>query len=154
MTDVRVLQPGEGRSFPMGPDPVTVLLDRDATDGEFAVIQAELTAGIPGPPPHVHNDGLDEIWYVLDGDLEFLVGDSTVRASKGAVAIIPAGTIHTFSNVGDTTARWLGIFRPASGLSMLEELSRAFPADGPPDLELMGQVFGKYQVEVVGGAPA
>jgi hypothetical protein len=37
---------------------------------------------------------------------------------------------------------------------MLEELSRAFPADGPPDLELMGQVFGKYQVEVVGGAPA
>jgi mannose-6-phosphate isomerase-like protein (cupin superfamily) len=154
MTDAGLWQPGETRSFTMGPDPVSVLVDGSATNGEFAVIEAALTAGIPGPPPHVHHDGLDEIWYVLDGELEFLVGDSTVRASRGAVAVIPAGTVHTFSNVGDTTARWIGIFRPAGGLAMLEELAPAFPADGPPDLELMGQVFATYQVEVVGGPPA
>jgi mannose-6-phosphate isomerase-like protein (cupin superfamily) len=153
MTDLGVTQPGDGRSFPMGPDPVVVLLEGDATDGAFAIIEGSLTAGIPGPPPHVHRDGLDEIWYVLDGELEFLVGERTVRGSRGTFAYIPGGTVHTFSNVGETTARWLGVFRPANGLAMLEELAPAFPAAGPPDLDLMGSVFAKYRVDVIGQPP-
>jgi mannose-6-phosphate isomerase-like protein (cupin superfamily) len=154
VTDVRTLQPGDGDSFQMGPDPVRVLLEGSATNGELAIVEAALTAGIPGPPPHVHHDGLDEIWYVLDGELEFLVGDSTVRGGRGTFAYIPAGTLHTFSNVGDGTARWVGIFRPANGLDMLREVAPAFANPGPPDLELMGRVFGKYQVEVVEGGGA
>jgi mannose-6-phosphate isomerase-like protein (cupin superfamily) len=153
VTDVRVLQPGEGGSFAMGPDTVRVLLDGEATDGRFAIAEASLTAGVPGPPPHVHRDGLDEIWYVLDGELEFLFGDRTVRGTRGTFAFIPAGTVHTFSNVGDATARWIGIFRPASGLTMLEEVAPAFAAAGPPDLELMASVFARHGVEVVGEPP-
>jgi mannose-6-phosphate isomerase-like protein (cupin superfamily) len=153
MTDARLLQPGEGRSFPMGPDPVTVLLEAAATGGAFSMIEAQLSPGIPGPPPHIHHDRLAEIWYVLDGDLEFLVGDRTIRASRGASAHIPPETLHTFSNVGDTPARWVGIFSPANGLDMLEELAPAFPPEGMPDVELMGRIFAKYHVEVVGDPP-
>jgi mannose-6-phosphate isomerase-like protein (cupin superfamily) len=153
MTDAYLLQPGEARSFPMGPDPVSVLVDGSVTNGAFSIVEAQLSPGIPGPPPHIHHDGLTEIWYVLDGDIEFLVGDDTIRSGRGGVAHIPPETIHTFSNVGTTPARWLGIFSPAKGLDMIEELAPAFANPGPPDMDLMGRVFGKHQVEVVGGSP-
>jgi mannose-6-phosphate isomerase-like protein (cupin superfamily) len=153
MTDAHLLQPGEGRSFPMGPDPVSVLLDGATMNGAFSIVEAQLSPGIPGPPPHIHHDGLTEIWYVLDGEIEFLIGDDTIRSAKGGLAYIPPETLHTFANVGTTPARWLGIFSPASGLDMIEELAPAFGNAGPTDMELMGRVFGKYQVEVVGGPP-
>ena len=152
MTDAYLLQPGEARSFPMGPDPVSVLLEGSATNGAFSIIEGQLSPGIPGPPPHIHHDGLAEIWYVLDGDIEFLVGDRSIRSTRGGFAFIPPETIHTFSNVGTTPARWLGIFSPANGLDMVEELAPAFAGE-MPDLDLMGRVFGKFQVEVIGAAP-
>lgn len=123
MTGPRILQPGEGRSFPMGPDPITVLVEPQATDGAFSILEAQISPGVPGPPPHVHTDGLHEFWYVLDGELDFLVGDATVRARRGAMAHVPPGTVHTFSHPGDAPARWLGVFRPGSGLAMIEEIA-------------------------------
>jgi mannose-6-phosphate isomerase-like protein (cupin superfamily) len=153
MTDPYVLRSGEGRTFHMGPDAIRVLLEADATDGQFSVLEASLAPGLPGPPAHVHRDGLDEIWYVLDGELDFLVGEQTIRAGRGATAYIPAGAVHTFSNPGDSAARWLGIFRPANGLAMIEELADAFPADGPPDVDRMMATFERYRVEVVEPPP-
>jgi len=113
----------------MGLDPVTVLVEPETTNGAFSVIEAGISPGVPGPPPHVHTDGLEETRCVLDGELDFLVGETTVRAGRVAVVYVPAGAVHTFSNPSDTGARWLGIFRPASGLAMIEELAAAFPTE-------------------------
>ena len=140
MTDVKILQPGEGRSFSMGPDPVTVLVEPAATEGEFSILEATISPGVPGPPPHVHTDGLDEFWYVLDGELDFHLGDTTVRAGRGATAHVPAGAVHTFSNPGEVPARWLGIFRPGNGLTMVEELAAVF--DRPGELRRRGDDGG------------
>lgn len=151
MDDATVLRPGEGRSFPLGVDPVVVKVEPAATDGEFSMIESTVTPGIPGPPPHIHTNGLHEFWYVLEGELEFLVGDETVRASAGTVAHVPPGVVHTFSNPGSSTARFLGIFRPAAGLTMIEVLSPAFPhGPGEPDIARMMAVFAAHGVEVVG----
>ena len=154
MTDAGVLQPGQGRSFSMGPDPLTVLVEPETTGGAFSVIEASISPGVPGPPPHVHTDGLEEIWYVLEGELDFLVGETTVRAGRGAVVYVPPGAVHTFSNPSDTGARWLGIFKPASGLAMIEELAAAFPKDGPPDIDRMMAVFATHGVEIAGPSPS
>jgi quercetin dioxygenase-like cupin family protein len=151
MTDASILRPGEGRSFQMGADPFVVKIEPEATDGGFAMVESRVTPGIPGPPPHVHTDDLHAYWYVLEGELEFLGGETSVRASAGTVAHVPPGVVRTFSNPGTQTARFLGIFRPAGGLWMLEELSEAFP-DGPgePDVEMMMAVFAAHGVQVVG----
>jgi mannose-6-phosphate isomerase-like protein (cupin superfamily) len=153
VTDVRVLQAGEGRSFRMGPDEISVLIEGVETGGEFSMLEASLAPGVPGPPPHIHTDGLEEIWYVLDGELDFMVGDRTIRAGRDAFAYVPAGAVHTFANPGDAPARWLGIFRPASGIAMIEEIADAFPDDGPPDVERMMATFAKHGVEVVAPPP-
>lgn len=150
MTDARILQPGEGRSFPMGPDPIRVLVEPGATDGAFSILEAQISPGIPGPPPHVHTDGLHEFWYVLDGELEFLVGETTIKAGRGAMAHVPPGTVHTFANPGTQPARWLGVFRPANGLAMIEAIAAVFDASGEPDIERLMGVFAAHSVEVVG----
>jgi quercetin dioxygenase-like cupin family protein len=146
-----VLHPGEGRSFAMGVDRFVVKVGPEDTSGLMAMVESTVTPGVPGPPPHVHTDGLQEIWYVLEGELEFMVGADTIRAPAGSVAHVPAGVVHTFANPGGTTARFVGIFLPATGLTMIEEVSKAFP-DGPgePDVAEMMRVFAAHGVEVVG----
>jgi len=44
---------------------------------------------------------------VLEGELEFLLGDQWVSAPAGATVLLPAGTVHAFRNTTDRTARQL-----------------------------------------------
>lgn len=150
--DATVLGPGEGRTFHLGLDPVTVKFDGGSTGDSFALIESVVSPGVPGPPPHIHRDGLAEFWFVLEGELEFLVGDSTHRAPAGSFAHVPAGVVHTFANRGEAPAKFIGIFSSSRGLSMLEEFATAFPSrGGPPNMDRIAEVFRTYDVEVVEG---
>lgn len=150
--DATVLGPGEGRMFHLGLDPVTVKFDGGSTGSPFALIESVVSPGVPGPPPHIHRDGCAESWFVLEGELEFLVGDSTRRAPAGSFAHVPAGGVHTFTNPGEAPAKFIGIFSSVRGLSMLEEFATAFyTGGGPPNLDRIAEVFRTYDVEVVGG---
>lgn len=113
--------------------------------GSFAL----MSPGVPGPPPHLHTDGLHEFRYELEGELEFLVGDSTGRAGAGSFAHVPPGVVHTFSNPGAEIARFIGVFSPAGGLRVLEDFATAFPEDGPPDMARIAEVFQQHGVQVV-----
>ncbi len=46
-----------------------------------------------GPPRHAHE--WDEIEIVIDGDVEFTVGDTVTLVGPGAVQYLPAGVPHT-----------------------------------------------------------
>ena len=62
-------------------------------------------------PPHVHH-GSDEAFYVLDGELEVLMGDERRTYVAGELAYIAAGTVHTFANRGPGTTRVLVVMTP------------------------------------------
>ena len=50
-------------------------------------------------PRHTHPG--EEIIYVLEGTLEYRIGDSPpVRVKEGDVLFVPAGVVHTAKNVG------------------------------------------------------
>lgn len=149
-----ILGPGEGRTFHIGLDPVTVKFAGGSIGAPFAVIESVVSPGVPGPPPHIHRDGLAECWFVLEGELEFRVGDSIRQAPSGSFAYVPSGVVHTFRNPGEEPARFVGLFSIARGLSMLEEFATAFPpGGGPPDGERIADVFRRFDVEVVGDSP-
>lgn len=57
-------------------------------------------------PLHAHSRE-DEIWYVLEGQIRFTVGEQTCDAGPGSFAYIPRGVAHTFQVVSET-ARWFG----------------------------------------------
>ncbi|MBC7801059.1 MAG: cupin domain-containing protein, partial [Gemmatimonadaceae bacterium] len=49
----------------------TVLADGAATDGSFSLIEQLMPPG-PQAPPHIH-EGMDEVFYMLDGEAELLL---------------------------------------------------------------------------------
>ncbi len=114
----------------------TVLADDASTAGSYCLFEQRLRAG-PAAPPHLH-EAADEVFYVLDGEIELLLGDRLEVARKGALAFIPRGTVHGFG-VGGSGARLLNLYTPAGFERSVKTLgaeakTRAPPPDGwtPP----------------------
>ena len=105
------------------------------------MLESELPPGA-GFPGHVHEE-YEEIFYVLEGEIEYLIGDEWASADKGSTVFVPAGTAHGFRNPGQDTCRHLAIASPADAMTMIEELTIA----GPDDL---ASVMARYRTRPVG----
>jgi len=71
-----------------------------------------MAPGRTGPDTHVHQDE-DDVFYVLDGELTFLLADGDVPAPAGTFVLVPPGVPHTFANRTATPVRVLNIHAPA-----------------------------------------
>ncbi len=65
-----------------------------------------------GPPPHTHSQE-DELLYVQQGTLSVQVGDKALNVSVGDFVLMPRGVMHSFTNVGQETAKLLMVATPA-----------------------------------------
>jgi mannose-6-phosphate isomerase-like protein (cupin superfamily) len=61
---------------------------------------------------HVHA-GEDDAFYILEGEMTFLLGDERVAAPPGTFVLAPPGAEHGFRNEGATPVRMLNIHAPA-----------------------------------------
>jgi quercetin dioxygenase-like cupin family protein len=97
-------------------DVLNVGLTAAQTNGSLGVIRASVPPG-GGPAAHVHA-GSDEMFVMMDGELEFLDGDKTFVASRGDLVFVPRGIRHRFKNVGLVQASMVFLFTPggAEGL--------------------------------------
>jgi quercetin dioxygenase-like cupin family protein len=68
-----------------------------------------------------HTDSAEEVLVVLDGEVEFVVGDERRRASAGAIAVVPAEVPHDVIGVGDTPARVAGVFSSNTIVSVFDD---------------------------------
>jgi thiamine-phosphate pyrophosphorylase len=75
------------------------------------VLESTLEPGATGARPHVHHAHTD-VFYVLEGELEFRLGDETVRVPAGSCVGAPERLVHGFRNPGDVPARFLNIHAP------------------------------------------
>ena len=89
------------------------------TGGQIGLVEATVPPG-GGPPPHVH-ERTDETFYVVNGELEFLDGDTTFTASTGAVVFLPRGNVHRFYNPGIQPAKLVFIYTPGGAEGMFVE---------------------------------
>jgi quercetin dioxygenase-like cupin family protein len=88
-----------------------ILASADATGGALSAIVAEHEPGM-GPPPHVHFSQ-EEMFYVLEGSYEVAIdGGAPSVIGPGSFVFLPRNTVHTFKNVGTTTARMLDMSLP------------------------------------------
>ena len=62
--------------------------------------------------PHVHADE-DDSFYILEGELTFVLGDEEVAAPAGTFVLVPPGVEHGFRNDGIEPVRILNIHAPA-----------------------------------------
>jgi len=78
---------------------------------QVGVVEGVLPPGGGFQLPHWHED-LDEVFYVLEGDVEFLLDGQWRQVGPGATVFVPAGAVHAFRNAGERTARQLVIGLP------------------------------------------
>jgi quercetin dioxygenase-like cupin family protein len=107
-----VVPPGEGERL-TGDDRVAYI---KASLLALTLSVFELGPRFEGPEPHQHDDHVDS-FYVLDGDVEFVLGDEPVRAGPGAFFAAPPGIVHTFTNPGPDGARLLNMHTPDAGFA-------------------------------------
>jgi mannose-6-phosphate isomerase-like protein (cupin superfamily) len=63
----------------------------------------------PGRGPRLHKHPYEEIFIVLEGEAEFVAGDSRLTASAGEVVIVPPETPHSFTSSGSRRLRQIDI---------------------------------------------
>lgn len=143
-----VQQSGEGRSISLGPIQLTVLEDGTNTRGTMAAAIFTIPPYTPGPFPHVHRVH-EEGFYVLEGELEFKADGKTIRAGAGSFVMVPIGVAHTFSNPGETLARFLNTFTPPQYIHYFEEMSELVSRSGPLTLEQGRAIMARYDTEVL-----
>ena len=68
--------------------------------------------GRHGPKSHVHEDE-DDSFFILDGELVFLLGDDEVLCPAGTFVLVPPGVEHTWHNRTEADVRMLNIHAPA-----------------------------------------
>ena len=148
--------PDGGRSiWLMGTLLTTFKAVSEETGGEYSLYETTAPPQL-GAPPHIHHRET-EAYYVLDGEVEFLKGEDTVRAGVGQFVHVPRGVVHAFANAGQEPARFLGVVTPGGLheklLSSLGERAKIetlpAPPESPPDAERFTAIMREYDSKVV-----
>lgn len=80
------------------------------TEGRFSVLDEVWNPGFV-VPPHFHKEHA-EVFYVIDGQVEWTVGGETHVMGAGSLVYIPPNTVHSVKVVGDKDYRGLMFYEP------------------------------------------
>jgi quercetin dioxygenase-like cupin family protein len=139
----------------------TILVSGAETAGRYCLVDMLVPDG-GGPPPHRHD--FEEMFTLLEGELEFTFRGQTQTVRAGSTVNIPANAPHAFKNKSGKTAHMLCMCTPAGQEELF--IAVGFPLDSrtsPPPRpspeeqaekrKLLETLLPKYRTEVVGGPP-
>jgi len=141
----KIVRHHEGKKLNVIGDQQTIKLTGKDTNGLFTLIEEINDPGI-FIPPHVHENE-DEVFKVLEGEMELTVGKNTTILKAGDLAFGPRGVPHSWRIIGNTPAKVILSVFPAGIEVMFEQLSTLPP--GPPDFEKVEKICGEYGVRFV-----
>jgi len=102
--------------------------------------------------PHLHRES-EETVLAMNGITTWIVDQRRITLHPGQQLHIPRGTIHSYLNDQQATARVLCLLTPGLlGPEYFRELSRVFRTDDPPDLAEIGSIMARYDV-IPAGVP-
>jgi quercetin dioxygenase-like cupin family protein len=138
-----VIGPGEGRRVPVGPNWLTVKVGPESGGRLVGLFESELPPGGGFPYAHLH-DAYEEIFYVLEGVIDYRIGDDWLAATTASTVFVPPGVVHAFRNSSPRVARHLVVHAPVEALAMVEEIGRTAP-------EGFAAVLDRYRTRLVDG---
>jgi quercetin dioxygenase-like cupin family protein len=109
---------------------IKVVVHGEENDGRIGLMDNRMPAGAQGPPLHHHD--FDELFWVLEGELTFQLGDELVTRAAGELAFAPRGVHHTFANRGDAPAHFLLACTPAAFERYFARLAAERAGEDPP----------------------
>ena len=111
MSEGQVLGPGEGKVIRLPGATMVFKALSGRASGDYIVGEFTADGGFPGPRPHVHRTH-EELFYVLEGEFDFFLGDRVVRLGPGSFVNVPPGVVHDFRNPTGAPAALLNVFIP------------------------------------------
>lgn len=144
----KVLASEEGLRLQSGPgrDLIFKVTGED-TGGAFDYFVVEV-APRGGPPLHVHYKQ-EETIHVLKGRYKVQIGDEFYQIEEGDFAYLPSNIPHAFLNLTDQPGEVIVVYTPGSGHKFYEEFG-PIARMGPPDPKVIGPLFKKYDMELLG----
>ena len=140
--------PGEGRTISFGDAGEAILkMVSQESAGTMSAYEFVIPPKTAGPPLHLHRSW-DEAFYVLEGEMTFLIDGRTSAAPAGSFVFIPRGITHTFWNESAAPARQLTVFTPAGIEAYFEEVTRVIATGGVDTLEAATALMEKHDMVV------
>lgn len=129
----------------------------EETDGAFSLVERRGDEDSVVTPLHLHRSA-DELWYVLDGEIQLFVDGRVRSAGPGDTAFAPRNVPHAFRIAADGTRCLLFVSPGVETLfsevgTPVEEAT--VPTDGPDDAELarLDSFLADADVEMLGPSP-
>jgi quercetin dioxygenase-like cupin family protein len=119
-------------------DTYTILVSGTDTNGTYTLIDMHVPPG-GGPPAHRHD--FEEMFTVLDGEVEVTFRGETLTARAGETINVPANSPHGFRNAGDRPSRLLCLCAPAGQDEFFTLVGQpvATRTEPPPPLDKVAQ---------------
>ena len=119
-------------------DTYTILLSGRDTAGRYTLIDMHVPPG-GGPPPHRHD--FEEMFSIIDREIELTFRGQTSTARTGDTVNLPANAPHVFRNASDRPARMLCLCAPAGQEDFFREIGvpLAHRTQPPPLLDADAQ---------------
>ncbi|UOG73065.1 cupin domain-containing protein [Hymenobacter tibetensis] len=137
-----------GHIKPNGPNSTVIevkISGKDSDGGLFLFEQTNLSPG-RGLPLHVHAYQ-DEVFYVLEGEFYFQLGQEKYTLTAGDSIFMPRKIPHSWIQISPV-GRTMVTLQPAG---KLEDLFLAFAAlKSPPTSEEATRIFAAHDIQVIG----
>jgi mannose-6-phosphate isomerase-like protein (cupin superfamily) len=134
----------------------TVKIGAEQTEGRLSQLLCRDRRG-GAPPLHIHHRE-DETFYVIAGEISFVVGDQRIEATSGDFVFAPKGVPHAFLVTSDR-AEYLASFSPAGAERFFAEVAprvvsgEPAPSPSAPDPAEFARTAATYGIEIVGPPP-
>lgn len=128
---------------------------------KYCLVECVVPPGL-GAPPNSHA-GETETFFIMDGELEFMLDGKAIRGRAGESVRVPDGAVHAFSAVGPAPARVMIVNAPGHmhegfftelGEPVDDDRTQPAPMDGPPDVARIVQVAEKWGMTIIAPAEA
>lgn len=137
---------GEGRKFNVLGQSVTAIFSQQTTQGNYYVFEVITPPGL-GVPPHVHQRE-DELIYLVEGELEVMLGGQKFLARAGDNIFFPRNVAHAFHNAGSQVAKCIFTVVPGGNFEEFFDKLAALPP-GEPDITVIIGIFAQYGMKVL-----
>ena len=114
--DAKIVSQDTKRIIPFPLHGLSQLVHGTDLASNVSLFNVDFAPTAPGAPPHTHEHE-DEIYYILEGEVTFLLGDNVETAKAGSTVILPRGIIHATWNESDKPAKALTLCPKRASLS-------------------------------------
>jgi quercetin dioxygenase-like cupin family protein len=116
------------------------------TEGGLLIIEQTGITPKGGPPLHVH-PFQDEIFYIMEGEYLFHVGEEKIQIKAGETIFLPRTVPHAFVQLSEK-GKMLLTFQPAGKMESFFQTVASLTT--PPMPQDMAKIFEDHDMKILG----